>query len=115
MEKPKKAKNFILLALLILILGTYSMVRMISTDKDIVIFEGTIIMISTEGDFTTLLVDGMFVDKNIPNPAPTVVKYTLTSKVKITKNGKKLDTEALAIGNDVHLEGSNIFDASYPA
>lgn len=115
MEKPKKSKNFFILAFLILMLGTYSMVRMISTDKDIAIFEGTIIGITSEADVTTLLVDGIFADKNIPNPAPTVVKYTLTSKVKITKNGKKLDTEALAIGNDVHLEGSNIFDASYPA
>lgn len=115
MEKPKKSKNFFILALLILLLGTYSMVRMISTDKDIAIFEGTIIMISTEGDFTTLLVDGIFVDKNNPNPTPTVVKYTLTSNTKITKNGKKVKAETLSIGNDVHLEGSNIFDASYPA
>lgn len=115
MEKPKKSKNFFILALLILLLGTYSMVRMISTDKDIAIFEGTIIMISTEGDFTTLLVDGIFVDKNNPNPTPTVIKYTLTSNAKITKSGKKVKAETLSIGNDVHIEGSNIFDASYPA
>lgn len=115
MEKPKKSKNFFILALLILLLGTYSMVRMISTDKDIAIFEGTIIMISTEGDFTTLLVDGIFVDKNNPNPTPTVVKYTLASNAKITNRGKKVKAETLSIGNDVHIEGSNIFDASYPA
>jgi hypothetical protein len=33
----------------------------------------------------------------------------------VTKNGKKMMADTLAIGNYVHIEGSNIFDASYPA
>lgn len=115
MEKPKKSKSFFILALLIFMLGTYSILRMISIDKDISIFEGTIIGIYTEGEFTSLLVDGIFIDKNIENPAPSVIKYTLTSEAKITKNRKKITADTLAIGNYVHIEGSNMFDASYPA
>lgn len=115
MEKPKKSKNFFILALLILMLGAYSMVRMISTDKSTAIYEGTIIGINTEGEATSLLVDGIFVDQNVENPSPSVIKYTLTSEAKITKNRKKIRVEALAVGNYVHIEGSNMFDASYPA
>lgn len=115
MEKPKKSRNFFILALLILLLGTYSMIRLISTDKDIASYEGTIIAITTEGGSTTLLVDGIFIDKNNPDITPSVTKYTLTKNAKVTQNGKKIKAEALAIGNYVHIEGSNIFDASYPA
>lgn len=115
MEKPKKSKSFFILALLIFMLGTYSMIRMISIDKDIAIFEGTIIGINTEGEVTSLLVDGIFVDKNVKNPSPSVIRYTLTSEAKITKNRKKMMADSLAIGNYVHIEGSNMFDASYPA
>lgn len=114
-NKPKKSKNFFILALLILLLATYSMVRMIITDKDIAIYEGTIIAITTEGEVSSFLVDGSFIDKNNQNPPTTVTKYTLTSNAKVTKNGKKIKAEALAVGNYVHIEGSNIFDASYPA
>lgn len=74
MEKPKKSKGFFILALLIFILGTYSILRMISIDKDISIFEGTIIEIYTEGEFTSLLVDGIFIDQNIENPSPSVIR-----------------------------------------
>jgi len=115
MEKPKKSKSFFILALLIFMLGTYSILRMISIDKDISIFEGTIIGIYTEGEFTSLLVDGIFIDKNIENPAPSVIKYTLTSEAKITKNRREMMADSLAIGNYVHIEGSNMFDTSYPA
>jgi len=114
-NKPKKSKNFFILALLILLLGTYSMVRIISTDKDIAIYEGTIINIVTDGEVLSILVDGVFVDENVPDPKPTVTRYTLTNHAKLTKNGKKIEVETLAIGNYVHIEGSNIFDASYPA
>jgi len=114
-NKPKKSKKFFILALLILLLGTYSMVRMISKDKDIAIYEGTIINITTEGDVISILVDGVFVDKNVPDPKPTVTRYTLTSDAKVTKSGGEIEAETLAIGNYIHIEGSNIFDASYPA
>lgn len=115
MEKPKKSRNFFILAVLILLLGTYSMVRLISRDKDIAIYEGTIIAITTEGDSTTLLVDGVFIDKDNPDITPTVTKYTLTKDAKVTQNGKKIKADNLTIGNYIHVEGSNIFDSSYPA
>lgn len=115
MEKGGASKKFLILALLIFIISAFSLYQLFLKKEAGSIFEGTIISLSKDNEFTSILVDGSFSNINQETPSETVISYSITDTTKIIVNQSQGTVEELAVGNFVEIKGPDTFRTSYPA
>ena len=115
MKKVGTSKKFLTLALLIFIISAFSLYQLFLKKEAGSIYEGTIISLSKNNDFTSILVDGSFSNISQETPSETVISYMITNNTKIIVNQSQGTVEDLAIGNFVEIEGSDTLRTSYPA
>lgn len=115
MKKSGNSKKYLILALLIVIISAFSLYQLFLKKEAGSIYEGTIISLSKNNDFTSILVDGSFSNVSQETPSETVISYTIKNNTKIIVNQSQGTVEDLAVGNFVEIEGPDTLRTSYPA
>lgn len=114
MKKKGSTKQFIFMALIIILAGSIGIYRLAVNRNHSYVYEGTIISITqNEGD-VGILVDGHFLKSEANTNEKTVAHFTIREDTEISSNGGQLTVEELALGNEVKLEGPDAFRKSYP-
>lgn len=115
MEKQGNSKKFLILALLIFIISVFSLYQLFLKKEAGSIYEGTIITLNKNNDFTSILVDGSFSNSISEAPSETVVSYTIKNDMEILVNESLGTADDLAVGNFIKIEGPDSLRTSYPA
>lgn len=114
MNKKGSTKQFIYMALIIILAGSLGIYRLIMTRSHSIIYEGTIISITQNDDSFEILVDGVFLKSAVNENKRMVTHFTIHEDTDISSKNGDLNVEELALGNEVKLEGPDVFRESYP-
>lgn len=114
MIEKGSTRQFIFMALIIILSGSMGVYRLIMNSNHTIVYEGTIISITQNDDSIGILVDGVFLKSAVNENKRTVTHFTVSEDADISSKDGKLKLEELAVGNEVKLEGPDVFRESYP-
>lgn len=114
MKEKGSTRQFIFMALIIILAGSMGVYRLLKNSDHTIVYEGTIISITQNEDSVGILVDGVFLKSSVKENERTVIHFTIKEDADISSKVGKLKLEDLAVGNQVKLEGPDVFRESYP-
>jgi len=114
MNEKGSTRQFIFMALIIILSGSMGVYRLFMNSSHTIVYEGTIISVTQNDDSMGILVDGVFLKSAVNENKRTVIHFTVGEDADISSKDGKLKLEELAVGNEVRIEGPDVFRESYP-